>query len=220
VIAPRLEWALGDALAQGGCPVCALLRQDEQQHWEGFLYESFQDAGAPRAARASLGYCARHQAQLEERRDDVPGATMALAAVEGALDRLAASARPRRRLWKRRHAETERNVAPCPVCVRLAGTQANAIAELTDQLDRGTALAERFAASQGLCVDHLLAAESDAGEALRSPTERALGEVAADLRRLLESYDYRHESAAPDLVAAWHRAFQLIRDEPGAIRVS
>ena len=211
---PRIEWALEDAVRGSGCPVCALLRHDEERYWDGFLYERFQDPEVFAAVRASRGFCARHTGQLAAFRDVVPGATVALAATQGALDLLAA-APPRRRL--RRGAP---DTPPCAVCVRLRGTQDLVIQELDRQLGRGGAFTEAYGASAGVCVDHVIAARAlgvERREALEAPVRRALAAVAAELTDLLASFDYRNAPADAASVEAWHRAVPLLRGDPGAI---
>jgi hypothetical protein len=214
---PRLEWALDDALSRAGCPVCALLRQDEERFWEGFLYERFQDPDAFAEMRASRGFCGRHTAQLTASRDVVPGATVALAALQGALDLLAA--RPaRRRRWPGSSAAP----AACLVCARLRRMQDLVLEELDRQLARGGAAAERYAASAGVCVDHATAARTmgfQHRDALEAPTRRALEAAARAMQALLASFDYRERSADPEMVEAWHRAVPLLRGDPGAIHV-
>jgi hypothetical protein len=211
---PRLDWALEEAVRGSGCPTCTLLRQDEQRFWDGFLYERFQDPEVFGEARASLGFCARHTAQLSASRDVVPGATIALAATQGALS-LLASPRPRRRLW-RGSSETP----ACAVCARLRRTQDVVLRELDRQLARGGALAEAYAASVGVCVDHVTAARRlgvERGDELEAPTRRALEAAARELDDLLASFDYRRAPASPEMVAAWHRAIPLLRGDPGAV---
>ena len=210
-----LVWALVVAVWWVGCVVCAFLRADEDRYWDGFLYERFQAPDASRSLRATVGYCLRHARQLEERRDVVPGAKMALAAVRGALDRLE-DPPPGRRPWRRGEPRLPAPGAGCPVCVRLAGTQRDALSELAVQLERDPDLARDYARSDGLCVDHLQDVRGN--EALAAPTRRALGALAEALERLLDSFDYRNAPADPELVDAWRRAFRLIRGDPGAVR--
>ena len=211
---PRIEWALEDAVRGTGCPVCALLRHDEERYWDGFLYERFQDPEVFAAVRASRGFCARHTAQLAAFRDVVPGATVALAATRGALDLLASPA-PRRRLRR-----GTPGPPPCAVCVRLRGTQDLVIRELDRQLARGGAFAEAYGRSTGVCVDHVIAARSlgvERPDELEAPARRALEAAADELQGLLASFDYRNAPADAAMVEAWHRAVPLLRGDPGAI---
>jgi hypothetical protein len=212
---PRIDWALEDAVQADGCPVCALLRQDEARYWDGFLYERFQDPEVFAAARESRGFCARHTGQLSAFRDVVPGATVALAATQGALDLLASS--PPRRLLRRGSVPPD---TPCAVCVRLRSTQDLVLKELDRQLARGGASAEAYGRSAGVCVEHVTAARSagvERREELEAPTRRALEAAAAELQDLLASFDYRNAPADAAMVEAWHRAVPLLRGDPGAI---
>jgi hypothetical protein len=211
---PRLDWALEEAVRGSGCPVCALLRQDETRFWDGFLYERFQDPEVFAEARASLGFCSRHTAQLTASRDVVPGATIALAATQGALATLAAP-RARRRLWR---GSSER--PGCAVCARLRRTQDVVLRELDRQLKGGGAIAEAYGSSAGVCVDHATAARAlgvERSEELEAPTRRALEAAARALDDLLASFDYRRAPASPEMVEAWQRAVPLLRGDPGAV---
>jgi hypothetical protein len=215
---PRIEWAVEEAVRGPGCAVCALLRQDEERYWDGFLYERFQDPDVFRAVRAARGFCGRHTSQLSASRDVVPGATMALAATQGALDLLAT--RPQRRLLRRGAPATSAPEDRCAVCARLRRTQDLVLRELDRQLQRGGAVAEAFDRSAGLCVEHVTAARSlgvERSEAIEAPTRRALAAAAEELEALLASFDYRSAPADSEMVEAWQRALPLLRGDPGAI---
>jgi hypothetical protein len=92
--------------------------------------------------------------------------------------------------------------------------------ELDRQLARGGALAEAYAASVGVCVDHVTAARRlgvERGDVLEAPTRRALEAAARELDDLLASFDYRRAPASPEMVEAWQRAVPLLRGDPGAV---
>jgi len=204
----RIEHELEAAIRAGGCPVCRILRDDEDRYWSFFLYEGFQDADADRRLARSIGYCPRHLAQLARRHDPFASASIALASVRGALDALA-----------------RRRVPPpaakaCPACASLEVAEKLALSALPPLLDGDAALAAEYAAGEGLCYDHLsLAAELNGrrAKALLEQGRRTLERQREALERLLASFDYRAEPPDREQAGAWRRAFAALRGDPGRV---
>jgi len=218
VSAPRIEWALEDAVGRPGCPVCALLRAEEARWWEAFTYEHFQEPEVWWALHGPAGLCRRHTAQLEARRDVVPGATVALAAVRASAERLAA---PPARGRLRRAAPEPAPGAGCTACRGLEGLQELALRELDRGLAAGGPLAARFGEAGVVCVDHVVLARGlglARAEELAAPTRRALAVAQEELERLLRSFEHGREAPDARLAEAWLRALELVRGNPGAVR--
>lgn len=204
----RIEDELRSAVGAGGCPLCRLLRDDEERYWAFFLYEGFQDPDAERRLARSVGYCPRHLAQLARRHDPFAAASLALASVRGALAALEGRRAP------------PPPASACPVCSSLATAEALAVRALVPLLEGDAEAQAAYAAGEGLCYDHLgLVAEVHGrrARALLEQGRRTLERHREALERLIASFDYRAQAPDREQAGAWRRAFAALRGEPGRV---
>jgi uncharacterized protein DUF6062 len=208
---------LRHAITREGCPVCRVLRSDEERYWDGLLYEGFQDHGVLNAYRAAAGICARHLAQLAARDDHFAAAKLAHASLQGAID--AVQHTKRRGRW-RRPTELPRPGRACPVCEALRRHEAHGLDTLTQILDTEHDTHQQFATSDGLCLGHLglaLLGRRPVTDALRERLLTVAAQRTADVQRFLDAHDYRASSLAGDDAQSWRRAFALLQDTPGRV---
>ena len=207
-------------MAGDGCPVCAVLRDAERASWDFLLYEGFQDPHVKERLRDAGGYCRRHRAQLARHADPYAQAVLALVTLDGVAGRL-----ERRRRLPFRRPGVPRVDDDCPLCESLAATEAALVDELTALAEAGGLAAERYAASDGACIDHVGSAMGRGAEpegALVRDARRRVEALRSDLRGYLASFDHR----ATDRVGievdpgAWRRALALVGGELGRIRAT
>jgi hypothetical protein len=217
--APRMEWALEDALAHPGCAVCRVVRDAENGHWHFFFYEAFQEPDAARAALDGLGFCARHLAQLEGREDAFVSASMALPALEGALAALDA---PRRHGLLRQPDPAPRAGEGCPACLAMGRVERDGVRVLARQVAAGQVPADRLHAGEVVCYDHLTLAldeDEEAAGALRDHLRQVLEGRRGVLREFLAAFDYRSEERpAREQAASVAAAWRALRGDPGRLR--
>jgi hypothetical protein len=197
---------LVDAAREPGCLLCTLIAARIRQHIEWLLYESVNDVGFRRQWREAVGFCPRHAWMLAEPQDALGMAILYLDLYESYGAGLA-----RRRAGM-----------PCRLCEHEAEVLKFALAELQRRWDE-VAFANAVRDSDGLCLPHLRVVRrrlphGSVLEALRAATLRTLRQMPADLRALIESFDYQHAPAtAPRIKLAWRRALEQVvggRDAP------
>jgi len=205
-----LERGIVEAVQEPGCPVCRTLRNAERRYWSFFLHEGFQDPEAALRVARSIGYCRRHADQLELEHDLFAAAKLTRASVLGALEQL--EPKPGRR-------STPAAGSRCPVCRSLVSSEQDALAALGRLLE-DAAFAERYRHSDGLCFDHVglaLTRRTQGAGLIRAHARATLDGHEAQLRRLVQSFDYRAKPADAELASAWKRATQALRGDPGRI---
>jgi hypothetical protein len=205
-------------MAGDGCPICAVLRDAERAYWDFLLYEGFQDPGIKERLRDAGGYCRRHRSQLARHVDPYAQAVLALVTLDGVAHRL--ERRPRLRIGRRRVPRVEDD---CPLCDALAGTEAALTDDLVALAEAGGLPADRYAASDGACLDHVgraVARGARRDSAFLRDAGRRIEAVRGDLRDYLASFDHRATDRAGIEVdpGAWRRALALVGGEVGRVR--
>jgi len=187
---------LVDAQSQAGCPICRLIYKATDRYLDSLLYEAVLDPGVRAKLKNSQGFCAEHVAMLQRRPGRALGVALIyrdtlrdlLATLEGA--RFSGTRSPLERLLKRQGGESPTvtrltATSGCPACAIGATTEkdytALLLAHLTDD-----DLFQAYAAGEGLCLRHLIAALRDVGDA-------------ETLRRLVEPQTERYRHMLTDL---------------------
>jgi len=154
-------FALVDALAEAGCPVCTLGLRAVARYLDGLAYEQVNDPGVRAVLRAAHGFCTRHAWQFA----DLPHAHLGTAIIYRDIAATLSRGLTRRPLlplagWLamgRNGALAPRR--PCPACVVLHEASTTALRVLVGHLDDDDQeLHQRYAISDGLCRPHLTAA--------------------------------------------------------------
>ncbi|MDI6894490.1 MAG: DUF6062 family protein [Bacillota bacterium] len=158
-----LEAELWEALGQSGCPLCRLAHAAEQTYWTWFVLENYY-SGPTLETLCRGGFCRTHAwraAQLAGNRLAATYDVLARDAQERLRTALgvigASGARVTRRRWRALLAGTLERKGPCPVCqtaAQRAGVGARHLVVLLAE-EGGRA---RYAASDGLCWNHLVEA--------------------------------------------------------------
>jgi hypothetical protein len=200
-----------DAMAGGGCPVCAVRTRSERATMDTIIDERVLDIGFREDLERRTGFCRRHVAELvatdRRRTGGILGSSLLLAAI---IDRRLAPARDGLRHTGRRrrasaNAATKR--PPCIACSQgevAARTAIERLAERTDAPDWVTVIAEA-----PFCLDDLLAFWAVAGgRATVEPVMTRQLERFAALRDRLNgfadhsSHDRRHLMTDDERTAA------------------
>ncbi len=165
-------FALVDALAEAGCPVCTLGLRAVARYLDGLAYEQVNDPGVRAVLRAAHGFCSRHAWQFA----DLPHAHLGTAIIyrDIAATLLHGLTRRRPLPFAGQSAASVGALAPrrpCPACVVLNEASATALRALIGYLNADDPeCCHRYQASGGLCRPHLAVALSLA----RRPRTRAL----------------------------------------------
>ncbi len=206
-------------MAGDGCPVCAVLRDAERSYWDFLLYDGFQDPHVKERLRDAGGYCRRHRTQLARYADPYAQAALALVSLDGVARRL--ERRPR--LGLRLGRQVPRVDDDCPLCEALDRTEAALTEDLTALAEGGGRDAERYAASDGACLDHVgraVGRGARADSALVRDARRRIDALRADLRAHLASFDHQATDRPGIEVdpGAWRRALAFMGGEVGRVR--
>ena len=198
---------LADAFGMPGCPLCRERRRTDAAFLEAILAESVNDVGFRKDLDAGRGFCAIHSRAIldtDRRRAGSLGAAILIrATLRIRLAELASAHKAGRRSRAKRVEEAARPPA-CPVCVRVARTEAGLIEGLVG-LTVEAPWAEAVA-SAPLCLDHLLPLmRAGAGEAWPGIEARQLGRL-HDLMTDLAGYAHASTHDRRHLLTDAHRA--------------
>ena len=206
---------LADALATGGCPICAVRARSERATLDAIIAERVLDIGFRAGLEREYGFCRRHAAELVEadrRASGILGSSILYGAmIERRVAALRSALGSRGRTRRSRLAAAARR-PPCPVCEQGVVAVDTALVRLAER--SADAAWAAVAAAAPFCLDDLVALIATAGDAVtfRPIVERQL-ERLDDLRARLEGYadhsaqDRRHlmrdeERRAADEAAA------------------
>jgi hypothetical protein len=203
------------ALAEAGCPICRVVTAAERLWMDSFWREGRNDRSARAAFFAAGGFCREHALLLQSlARDTRGGAAIAdlyrwLAKYD--IELLARASRQVGHAHRLRRLQLARR-GICPACEATAAATERKLAFLADALG-GARTRERYAASDGLCLPHLLDAAAQAAveqpdvcRFLLDDGRRRL----AGLRNELDEFDrkrdhrFRHEPRGPEQAAPAH----------------
>ena len=181
---------LADALATGGCPICAVRARSERATLDAIIAERVLDIGFRAGLEREHGFCRRHVAELlaaDRRASGILGSSILYGAMierRVAALRLALGSRGRTR--RSRLAAAARR-PPCPVCEQGAVAVETAMARLAER--SADAAWAAVAAQAPFCFDDLvtLIGVADGAVAFSPIVERQL-ERLDDLRARLEGY--------------------------------
>ncbi|MGH2894458.1 MAG: hypothetical protein ACRDPM_14520 [Solirubrobacteraceae bacterium] len=139
---PRLLSEFEHLLEHPGCPACTSMADAEGSYFRWFANESYSSPEVLAQLRAGMGMCPAHSRRLVEETGSGAVATIVLReALAGARQRLGADS-----------GET----GPCPVCATLILRSDSVAPMVVRALGRDTDL-ERYAAHDGLCLEHMRA---------------------------------------------------------------
>ncbi len=217
---------LVDAQAMAGCPICRLVYKATDRYLDALLYEAVLDPDVRAKLKDSQGFCADHVEMLRNQ----PGRALGVALIyRDTLKQLLKSleqARPTRPSnWAARlrgagasDSPTVMRLSPsqgCPACAIAATTEQDYIALLLAHLD-DPKLHEAYAAGEGLCLPHLLAAlrqvrDEETLQRLVAPQAERYRRMLADLDEFIRKRDHRfaHEKYG-DEGDVWLRVMNVI----------
>jgi Family of unknown function (DUF6062) len=227
-------FALLEALAQSGCPVCRIMEEASASYVDALFYEQVTDVGVRRKLRQAHGLCNWHGWRISQ----TPMAALGVAIIaqdllgeEGA--RLAEL--QRQPFWRRigKHVQAHlsrrallayvrgwRRRIGCPACQAVQAHEHHALETLLNFLDDAV-VARHFEASFGICVPHLVrAAEyypSHPGLVTLITVQRGKqARLLAELEEFCRKYDYRFrdETWGPES-DAWQRAIEVLTGKAG-----
>jgi hypothetical protein len=199
---PRAErhipfFHLLDAARKPGCTLCRLIATDTRRYLESVLYGSVNDVGFRDEWRAARGYCHRHAWVLAEFGDALGISILYEDLVNTYGPDLLRSA--------------------CGSACLLCANEKRDLLSWLRQIERDWTDDELRAAltvGDGLCGPHLRLAQRELRNrevrvGLRSASERALVKLSAELRALIQSFDYQHEPPKDERIKrAWRRAIE------------
>jgi hypothetical protein len=186
------------ALAAPGCPICRVVTAGERLWMDSFWREGKNDRDARAAFFAAGGFCREHALLLQSlARDTRGGAAVAdlyrwLAKYD--IELLARASQELGHARRRRRLQLARRRV-CPACEEAADATERKLSFLIDVL--GTARAkERYAASDGLCLPHLLQAAAQAATEQPEISRFLLDDGRhrlANLRAQLDEFDRKRD---------------------------
>jgi Family of unknown function (DUF6062) len=181
---------LADALASGGCPICAVRARSERATLDAIIAERVLDIGFRAGLERDHGLCRRHAAELlaaDRRASGILGSSILYGAmIERRLAALRSALGTRGRARRSRLATAARR-PPCQVCEQGAVAVETALARLAERSADGAWAA--VASEAPLCFDDLVAliAAADDAAPFRPILERQL-ERLENLRARLDRY--------------------------------
>lgn len=204
--------ALRQAATQGGCPVCAVQREAEEQYLRFWAHEGTNDGAAISKLLKSRGFCARHAWQAkslyEEQWHDGMGIANTyqylltqwlkdLDKLQSMLDkgRHATSHQRRRQLVE----EALGAKVKCPACASGENTAEFAVHCLLSEIDdemTGKRWRVLYESSAGLCLEHLRLALGDSRhpqttEFILKVEREKIAALLAEVKEYLRKCDYR-----------------------------
>ncbi len=225
-------YALVEACALDGCPVCRVVHNNVHSFLDSFFYESVNDVQLRGKLRASLGYCRDH---LREMLDSHLGDPLSFSIIyqdvlgnvlkglpdesEAANlgDRLKFSMRRATGGQSRQAAEIQALLAPpekCLACREQDSSTQVVLKTLVKTINDPMMLAA-VAESQGICLPHVhqalpLAADPAAFAALVRLTRQNLENLTAQLAEFIRKNDHRFaDERVGKEGSAWRRALHL-----------
>jgi len=155
-------FALVDALAEAGCPVCTLGLRAVERYLDGLAYEQVNDPGVRAVLRDAHGFCTRHAWQFVDLPHSHLGTAIIYCDIAATLLR-GLTRRPLLLPWAGRSAAVRAGALvprrTCPACAVLREASVTALRALIDYLDADDPeLRRRYQTAAGLCRPHLAAA--------------------------------------------------------------
>lgn len=221
-IGPRdsTTFELRDALAQPGCPICALVLRSVGRFIESVAYERVNDIALRANLRGARGFCNVHAHRWLREAHNVLGTALIYRDVmRAAIDEISVDVdRTRGGLlarWRGRSSLSPRRI-DCPACVEQRDAEDRFLSALAAILAEPADVA-LFEASDGVCLTHALAAlrrgDREAELVVRHTVRRAQG-LLTTLDEVIRKEDYRfrdeprtdEERTAPADAVAWTKA--------------
>jgi len=225
-----------EACEEAGCPACRCLDADTHRYLTAFLYEHVTDPVSRSRLRASWGLCSWHAWMLRETADPAFGSAILCEDLLRVLSRRferAATHTPARpaTLLGRLRARLRRAQAPaivrmyrrrvaCPACAELARGEERYLETALRFVD-DPQFEQAYAASEGLCVPHALAAldlaaGGAAGHRLIARTLPKWAELRRDLSGFVRKHDHRNREPFTEAEAgAYLRAIEALHGRAG-----
>jgi hypothetical protein len=232
-------YAILEACAYEGCPVCRIVQNGLEGHLKSFFYESVNDVERRARLRQSLGYCREHlRLMLDAHIGDPLGfsilyqdiltqllrglaASGDVAAGQGLADQLRFSLRQASGGKAKQVGSIETALAPaaaCPACQEQAAFTELVLKTLAQTL-RDEQMTQALSDSQGLCLPHLRQALPMAGDArahqrLVQLSQQSLTNLRDQLAEFIRKNDYRFANEpVGEEGNAWRRALNLVTGE-------
>lgn len=234
---------LKDALRRDGCPVCRLGRQAAAGSVDAFLWENVNEPDVRQPIIAAYGFCPRHTRLLVAAEMRNTGPVLGVNIIYEHLGRLVSRELSRLDLPERgpgglsallrrlggSGGTAARPVLPpkgnCPVCAVVQESDLSMLETLFELLARQEeGFAEAYAASDGLCLNHLRVgleqfAADHPGPArwLSDETAARLERLSAEMREFVRknNWEYRDEKLTPAESQAWRRMLTFFTGLPG-----
>ncbi|MGB9624685.1 MAG: DUF6062 family protein [Phycisphaerae bacterium] len=201
-------FAVLDAAKLPGCMLCRLVSEATRRYLEHLLYENVNDAGVRAQWRKARGFCHRHAWMLADSQDALGIAVLYLDLVASCGGTILA----------------EKAGDPCAICDAEAHVLQGHLGTI-EQYHDDAELRAAIDASDGLCGPHLRVVlqrirDADTKRAFVHVSEAAVQRLGDELRRLIESFDYRRSPPDDERTRhAWRRAIEMAvghRDVPEA----
>lgn len=223
-------YALLEACAQPGCPVCRLVQDSVKRYLENLFYENVNDSTIRHHLRNSLGFCNEHAwLLLNSRIGDALGMAIIYHDVLGRLLKRFPKQPPQASLndqpWRRLSTDLRKLIEAiikllspgqrCPACEQQEASTRMIVEVLGESLT-DPAFIGALKASDGLCVPHLKQAlkqiEDPAALTVLfaesyTKLEHMHGELAEFIRK--SDYRFREEELGPE-GDSWKRVVYLI----------
>jgi hypothetical protein len=227
-------FALLEAFGKGGCPVCGLMQRSSTAYLETLFYEQVTDVGTRRKLRQTRGFCTWHMWEARNIKAAPLGvAIIAQDLLEEELTRLSALQRHPigpfvanlsshkmslhaliafLRAWRQR--------GMCPACQVAVEHERHGLETLLASWLEGH-FAERFDASGGLCLPHVVRmieqhASHPALNALIEAQRRKYARLVAELEEFSRKHNYRFADSLWGAESdSWLRAIEMMAGKPG-----
>ena len=183
------------ALDLAGCPLCRLSTRSVIEYFATLGYEQVNDVDLRDELRAGGGFCQRHAWLFHEAGGNRLGVAIIYRDLLGYLRQGVERGRPGAGLFQRLAGKPRPAARPCAACRIERDAEQRYRAALLEHLAAEDVQA-RYAASEGLCLDHLRRAlEQEPGGAaprfLRLDMAGRLDRQLADLDEYIRKHDYR-----------------------------
>lgn len=201
------------------CCVCVFAAEVVVRFIDNLFYENVNDVATRDRIRRSTGFCRYHAQLISDQADALGTAIILHDVVRSTMREIergrfadAPPSNPLLRLFDNRSERREEE--PCIVCVAEAGSVDLALDGLC-RLVTGQAGLDLFERSHGLCIPHFRRGAGRHGSRPCWPRileveRRTLGELAAQLKRLADSYDYQSTDAqGPEVRRSWREGLNI-----------
>lgn len=218
-----------DALKEGRCAICSLLKKTIHKLMDDFLYEQVNDPGVRNEIRESLGFCSLHAWQLQKFGDPFGSAIIYDDLMQLVVDRIERTAISEKgikefsaEILKIDNKSYHRKKAICPVCKSRTEAEARYVSTFIESFNEPEFLS-CYKSSFGLCLPHLRKVINSCRQKkiIREVLNIELAkmkELINELKEIQRKHDYRfsHEGFGKE-GDAWIRAVEKMVGKEGIL---